>query len=71
MYSFRPSPRPYLGLNQGPTAHINNSHPRSIVTHRATKAAALAKQGEQLLRGLRVSDVTNVIETLLTRTTAN
>uniref|UniRef100_A0A8C7MNP7 Desmoplakin n=1 Tax=Oncorhynchus kisutch TaxID=8019 RepID=A0A8C7MNP7_ONCKI len=32
-YSFRPSPRPYLGSNQGPSAHINNSHPRSVVTH--------------------------------------
>ena len=55
-YSFRPSPRPYLGSNQ---EHINNSHPRSIVTHRSTKAAALAEQGEQLLQGLGASDVTD------------
>ena len=58
-YCFRPSPRPYLGSNQGPSAHINNSHPRSIVTHHATKAMALAEQGEQLLQGLRASDVTD------------
>ncbi|XP_064857763.1 mucin-2-like isoform X3 [Oncorhynchus nerka] len=45
--------------NQGPSAHINNSHPRSIVTHRSTKAAALAEQGEPLLQGLRASDVTD------------
>ena len=67
-YNFRPSPHPYPGVNQGPSAHINNSHPRSIVTHRSTKASALAEQGEQLLQGLRV---TSPIETLLARTTAN
>ena len=42
--------------------HTDNSHPRSTVTHRATKAAALAEQGEQLLQGL------GAIETLLART---
>jgi hypothetical protein len=36
-----------------------NSHPRSIVTYRSTKATALAEQGEQLLQGLRASDVTD------------
>ena len=55
----RPSPRPYPGANQGPSAHNDNSHPRSIVTHRSTKATALAEQGELLLQGLRASDVTD------------
>ncbi|XP_070964847.1 cytidine deaminase-like [Oncorhynchus clarkii lewisi] len=27
-YNFRPSPRSYPGANQGPSAHINNSHTR-------------------------------------------
>ena len=35
------------------------SHPQSIVTHRTTKATALAEQGKQLLQGLRASDVTD------------
>ena len=30
-----------------------------VVTHRSTKAAALAEQGELLLQGLRASDVTD------------
>ncbi|XP_064795194.1 shootin-1-like [Oncorhynchus masou masou] len=46
--------------HQGPSAHINDSHPGSIITHRSTKAAALAEQGELLLQGLRASDVTDV-----------
>jgi hypothetical protein len=36
--TLHPSPRPYPGANQGPSAHIDDSHPRSIVTHRSTKA---------------------------------
>ena len=40
-YNFRPSPHPYPGANQGPSAHINNSHPSK---HRSTNAAALAEQ---------------------------
>ena len=39
--------------------HTDNSHVRSIVTHRSTKAEALLEQGEPLLQGLRVSDVTD------------
>jgi hypothetical protein len=58
--TLRPSLRPYLGLNQGPSAHIDNSHPRSIATHRSTKAEAFAEQGEQLLQDLRASYVTNI-----------
>ena len=46
------------GAYQGRSAHVN-SHPRSIVTHRSTKAAALAEQGEPLLQGLRASDDTD------------
>jgi hypothetical protein len=46
--TLHPSPRPDLG--EGTDI---NSHPRSIVTHRSTKAAALAEQG------LRASDVTD------------
>jgi hypothetical protein len=38
-YSYRTSPRSYLGSNQ---EHNDNSHPRSTVTH--------AEQGEQLLQ---------------------
>ena len=53
----------YPGANQGPSAHINNSHPRSIVTHRSTKAAALAEQGELLLQG--PEQVPSPIETLV------
>jgi hypothetical protein len=49
----------YFDQGMTPSAHINNSHPRSIVTHRSTKAAALAEQGEPLLQGLRASDVTD------------
>ena len=68
-YNFRPSPRPCLGLNQGPSAHINNWQPQSIITHRSTKATTLAGQGEQLLQ---VSErVTSPIEALLAHTTAN
>jgi hypothetical protein len=51
--SFHSSPRPYLGSNQ---EHIDNSHPRSCVTH--------AEQGEQLLQ---VSERVT-FETLLART---
>ncbi|XP_055736796.1 coiled-coil-helix-coiled-coil-helix domain-containing protein 2-like [Salvelinus fontinalis] len=38
------------GANQGPSAHINDGRPRSIVTHRSTKATALAEQGATLLK---------------------
>ena len=46
--------------NQVASAHINNSHPRSIVTPRSTKATTLAEQREPLLQGLRASDVTRL-----------
>ncbi|XP_071194822.1 alkaline ceramidase 3-like isoform X1 [Salvelinus alpinus] len=55
------SPRPDPSANQGPSAHINNSHPRSIVTHRSTQAAALAEQGEPLLQGNTVSNLIMIL----------
>jgi hypothetical protein len=39
--------------------HPSTSHPRSIVTHRSTKAAALEVVVPLALQGLRASDVTD------------
>ncbi|KAM9406819.1 echinoderm microtubule-associated protein-like 3 isoform 2-T2 [Salvelinus alpinus] len=52
VYNVTESGRRYsrYGKCNEPSAHINNSHPRSVVTHRSTKAAALAEQGETLLQ---------------------
>jgi hypothetical protein len=52
---------PTWAWTSGPSAHINTleASPSKLVTHRSTKAAALAEQGEPLLQGLRVSDVTD------------